>query len=65
VHLSLSTAGRASRRTAMLGSCLQAQHGISNSVRVWWEPMGWVSKWAGHWSAIPSSSDPSLSWPFF
>jgi hypothetical protein len=27
--------GRASQRTAMLGSCLQVQHSISNSVKDW------------------------------
>jgi hypothetical protein len=42
-HLSQSAAGRNSWRTAMLGSCLQEQHGINNSVRVWclcveWNP---------------------------
>ena len=35
--------GRASQRTAMLGSCLQVQHSISNSIRVWCLPMGWIS----------------------
>jgi hypothetical protein len=32
LHLSQSGAGRASQRTTMPGSCLEAQHGISNSV---------------------------------
>ena len=34
LHLAQSAAGRASQRRAMLGSCLQAQHGISNSIKV-------------------------------
>ena len=36
LHLSHSAAGRTSQRTDMLGFFLQAQHGISNSVRVWY-----------------------------
>jgi hypothetical protein len=39
LHLSQSAAGKTSQKTAMLGSCLQAQHRISNSVRVWCLPM--------------------------
>ena len=39
LHLSQSAAGRASQRTAMLGSCLQAEHSIV-TVRIWWLPMG-------------------------
>ena len=35
LHLSQSAAGRASQEIVMLSSCLQAQHGISNSVRIW------------------------------
>ena len=35
LHLSQAAALRTSQRTAMPGSCLQAQYGISNSVRVW------------------------------
>ena len=56
LHLSQSVAGRASQRTAMLGSCLQAQYSISNSVRVWCPLMGWISIWAGHWMAFSSVS---------
>ena len=33
LHLSQSAAGRAPQRTAMLDSCLPAQHGINNSFR--------------------------------
>jgi hypothetical protein len=44
LHLSQSAAGRASQRTAMLGSCLQAQHSISNSVRVLMPVHGMDSK---------------------
>ena len=32
----------ASQRTAMLGSCLKAHHGISNNVRVWCLNIGWI-----------------------
>ena len=56
LHLSQSASVRASQRTAMLGSCLQIWHSISNSVRNWCPPMGWIQIWAGHWSAIPSVS---------
>ena len=49
----------------MLGSCLQAQYSISNSVRVWCVSMGWTSSWTGHWSAIPSVFDPFLSLHLF
>ena len=35
LHLSQAAALRTSQRRAMPGSCLQAQYGISNSVRVW------------------------------
>jgi hypothetical protein len=44
---------RASQRAPILGSYLQAQYSIINSVRDWCLPMGRVSKWANHWSAIP------------
>jgi hypothetical protein len=46
LHLSQSAADGASQRTAMLVSCLQAQHGISNSVRIWYLCMGWLPRWA-------------------
>jgi hypothetical protein len=42
LHLSLSTAGRASQRTAVLNSCLKAQHSVSNSVRDWYLSMEWI-----------------------
>jgi hypothetical protein len=48
LHLSQSSVGRDSQRTAMLHSCLQAQHGISNSVRDWYPSMGWIPSWCGH-----------------
>ena len=54
LHLSRSDAGRASQRTAMLGSCLKAQYGISNSVKVW-------CKWDGSQSLGQSLGGLSLS----
>lgn len=36
LHLSQSATDRASQRTAMLDSYLQAKYSMSNSVRVWW-----------------------------
>jgi hypothetical protein len=56
LQLSQSAADRASQRPIMLGSCLQAQHGISNSVRVWCMAMRWILSWAGHCVAFPSVS---------
>ena len=55
---------RASQMAAVLGSCLQPQHNIINSVRNWCLPIGWISTWPGHWSAIPSVSAPFLSMRF-
>jgi hypothetical protein len=55
LHLSHSAAGQ---KTAMLSSCLKAYHSISNSVRVWWASMEWISSWANHCSDISSA-------PFF
>jgi hypothetical protein len=49
LYLPQSAASRASYRTALLGSCLQAQHGINKSVRVWCLCMGWRPSWASHW----------------
>jgi hypothetical protein len=49
----------------MLGSCLQVQHSISNSVRVWCPPIGWIRSCAGHWLAIPSVSASFLFLHFF
>jgi hypothetical protein len=40
LHLSQSTVGGASQRTAMLGSYMKAQHSISNSMIDWCLPMG-------------------------
>ena len=45
-------------QSAMLGSCLQAQHSIWNNVRVWCPPIGWISSWARHWMAFLSVSAP-------
>lgn len=50
----------------MLGSCLQAHHSISYSVRPWCPPkppMRWILSWAG--TAFPSVSSPVLSLKFF
>ena len=44
----------------MVVSCLQSQHVISNSVRVWDLSMGWIPSWACHWMAFPSVSAPFL-----
>ena len=43
LHLSQSVASKTSQRTAMLGPCLQSQHRINNSVRVWCLYMEWIS----------------------
>ena len=53
--------GGASQKTVMLGSCLQAQQSIINSVRGWCLPMEWNSIWGSHFLAIPSVSALSLS----
>ena len=49
----------------MLGSGLQVQQGISNSVGVWYLQMGWIPSWTGHLSVIPLVSAPFLSLQFF
>lgn len=46
----------ASQETAVLGSCLQAQPSVINSVKGWLSPMGWGSDWGSHWLAVPSVS---------
>jgi hypothetical protein len=56
---------RASQKTAMLGFCLQAKHSISNFVRDWCPPIGWIPSWATHWSNILSVSAPFLPLYFF
>jgi hypothetical protein len=43
LHLSWSGAGRASQRTAIPGSCLQAHLGTNNSVGVWYLYMKWIA----------------------
>ena len=65
LNLSQSADGRASQMTAIIGSCLQAQHGISNSASVWYLTMGWIPNWASHWMTFPSISAPFLSLNFF
>ena len=60
LYLSQSAAGRAFKRTVMLGSCLQAQYSISKSVRVWCLHMGWIPFWAGDWTAFPLVSASSI-----
>ena len=52
--------GEASQETVMLGSCLQAEQSIINSVRAWLSHMGWVSSWGSHWLADSSVCDSSL-----
>jgi len=58
LHLSLSGAIRASQRTAISGSCLQALLAISVSVGVWCLQMGWIPRWGNLWMAFPSASAP-------
>ena len=65
LHMSHSVAGRASQRTAMLAFCLEVQHSISNSVKIWCPPMGRITSWVGNWLAIPSDSAPFLFLHFF
>jgi hypothetical protein len=48
LHLPQSAADKASQNTTMLDLCLQAQHSISNSVRVGCLSVGWIPSWAGH-----------------
>ena len=48
LHLYQSAASTASKRTGMLGSCLQAQHEVSNSGRIWCPPLGWITSCTGH-----------------
>jgi hypothetical protein len=58
-----------SQRAAMLGSCLQVHHSISNIVRA---PglllcllLSCIPIWACHWISFSSGSSPFLSLPFF
>jgi hypothetical protein len=64
LHQFQSAAGRASQKTATLGSCLHTQHGISNSGRVWCVPMGLIPSRAWH-CFIHSSSLCSIFVPAF
>jgi hypothetical protein len=45
LYLSHSASRRSLKRTAMLGSYLQAQHSISYRVRGWSLSMGWTPSW--------------------
>ena len=54
--MSESATGRSSQRTSMLGSCVQAQPDISNSIRVLGLLMGEIPSWASHLMAFPSVS---------
>ena len=54
--MSESATLRSSQRTAMLGSCVQAQPDISNSIRVLGLLMGEIPSWASHLMAFPSVS---------
>jgi hypothetical protein len=49
----------------MLFSCLKAQHNISNFVRDWCCPLGWIPIWTSQWSTIPSGSAPFCPCIFF
>jgi len=65
LHLSQSASGRVSYKTAILDSCLQVQHSISNSVKPWCPTLRWIRNWARHWMAFPSVSAPFLCLHFF
>jgi hypothetical protein len=49
----------------MLGSCLQIQHNISNSVRVWGLPMGQIPIWTHYCSDILLVSAPFYLFIYF
>jgi hypothetical protein len=57
-HLYWSGSGRASWGTAISGFCQQVLLGISNSVWVWCQQMGWIPRWGSLWVAFPSVSAP-------
>ena len=68
LHLTLSAACWASRRTAMLGSCLWAHHSISNNIRAPDLPLSWIPIWDSHCTdflSFPSVSSPFLFLRFF
>jgi hypothetical protein len=44
----------ASQEAVILGSCLQSQQSMINSVRDWLSPVPWVSSWPSHWWTIHS-----------
>jgi hypothetical protein len=50
--------GEDSKRRVMLDSWLQAYQNITDSVRDWCLPIGWVSSWASYLLAIPVVSTP-------
>jgi hypothetical protein len=56
---------KGSQRTAMLGSCSQVPHSISNSIRAWCLPMGWIPHWAYDLMIFPSACPSFLSLHFF
>ena len=56
--LYLSGSGRASRETAISGSCQHALFGIHNSVWVCWMYMEWVPRSGSLWMTFPSGSAP-------
>jgi hypothetical protein len=58
LRVSQSVADRTSQRKALPGSFLDAQYGLSNSVRIWCAHMGWILTWAGHWTVLLSVSAP-------
>lgn len=58
LHLSQLTAGRAFQRTAMLGSSLQAQPSIGNSVRDRCPSKKYIPSWACHWAIIAVNLQP-------
>ena len=64
LHLSQSVVVRTSQRTAMLHSCLQAQHDICNSVRVSCLHLGCIPNCNSHCVTFPSVSAPFLSLHF-
>jgi hypothetical protein len=55
-HLYWSGYGRASQRTAKLGSCHQVLLGLINNVEVWCLQMGWIPRWGSLWLSCLSDS---------
>jgi hypothetical protein len=63
-HMYWSGSGRASRETAVSGSCQQTLLGISNSDWIWCLHMGWILRWGSLWMAFPSVWNRVFHWPF-